>query len=125
MAPRFGYINPNIAFNPQISFQVVIMAFLGGMQRLWGPLLGVIPLIILSELLQVQFPYWFSILLGLIFMAIVYSGLKDKDQAFRWLEKAYEEREGNLVYLNVEPRFDAIRSDPRFHELVRRVGLPQ
>jgi hypothetical protein len=57
-------------------------------------------------------------------MAIVYSGLKDKDEAFRWLEKAYEEREGNLVYLNVEPRFDAIRSDPRFRDLARRVGLP-
>jgi serine/threonine protein kinase/tetratricopeptide (TPR) repeat protein len=57
-------------------------------------------------------------------MAIVYSGLKDNDQAFRWLEKAFEEREGNLVYLNVEPRFDAIRSDPRFPALVRRIGLP-
>jgi branched-chain amino acid transport system permease protein len=72
MAPRFGYINPNFAFNPLISFQVVIMAFLGGMQRLWGPALGVLPLIVLSELLQVQFPYWFSILLGLVFMVIVY-----------------------------------------------------
>jgi branched-chain amino acid transport system permease protein len=72
MAPRFGYINPNFAFNPLISFQVVIMAFLGGMQRLWGPVLGVVPLVVLSELLQVQFPYWFSILLGLVFMAIVY-----------------------------------------------------
>jgi branched-chain amino acid transport system permease protein len=72
MAPRFGYINPNFAFNPLISFQVVIMAFLGGMQRLWGPVLGVVPLIVLSELLQVRFPYWFSILLGLVFMVIVY-----------------------------------------------------
>jgi branched-chain amino acid transport system permease protein len=72
MAPRFGYINPNFAFNPIISFQVVIMAFLGGMQRLWGPVLGVVPLAVLSELLQVQFPYWFSILLGLVFMVIVY-----------------------------------------------------
>jgi len=59
------------------------------------------------------------------FMAIIYTGLKENDQAFRWFEKAYEEREGNLVYLNVEPMFDAIRSDLRFHELVRRVGLPQ
>ena len=58
-------------------------------------------------------------------MAIIYTGLKENDQAFRWFEKAYEEREGNLVYLNVEPMFDAIRSDLRFHELVRRVGLPQ
>jgi branched-chain amino acid transport system permease protein len=72
MAPRFGYINPNFAFNPLISFQVVIMALLGGMQRLWGPALGVLPLIVLSELLQVQFPYWFSILLGLVFMVVVY-----------------------------------------------------
>jgi branched-chain amino acid transport system permease protein len=72
MAPRFGFINPNFAFNPVVSFVVVIMAFLGGMQRLWGPLLGVIPLIILSELLQTEFPFWFSVLLGLIFMTIVY-----------------------------------------------------
>jgi branched-chain amino acid transport system permease protein len=72
MAPRFGYINPNIAFNPLISFQVVIMALLGGMQRPWGPLLGVVPLILLSEVLQVRFPFWYSVLLGLVFMAIVY-----------------------------------------------------
>jgi branched-chain amino acid transport system permease protein len=72
MAPRFGYINPNIAFNPLISFQVVIMALLGGMQRPWGPLLGVVPLILLSEVLQVRFAFWYSVLLGLVFMVIVY-----------------------------------------------------
>jgi branched-chain amino acid transport system permease protein len=72
MAPRFGYLTPNFAFNPMISFQVVIMALLGGMQRLWGPLLGVIPLIVLSELLQVRFPFWYSVFLGLVFMVIVY-----------------------------------------------------
>jgi branched-chain amino acid transport system permease protein len=72
MAPRFGYINPNIAFNPMISFQVVIMALLGGLRRPWGPLLGVIPLILLSEVLQVRFPFWYSVLLGLVFMVIVY-----------------------------------------------------
>ena len=72
MAPRFGYINPNIAFNPLISFQVVIMALLGGMQRPWGPLLGVVPLILLSEVLQVRFPFWYSVLLGFVFMVIVY-----------------------------------------------------
>jgi len=72
MAPRFGYLTPNFAFNPMISFTVVIMALLGGMQRLWGPLLGVIPLIVLSELLQVRFPFWYSVLLGLVFMVIVY-----------------------------------------------------
>ena len=72
MAPRFGYLTPNFAFNPLISFQVVIMALLGGMQRLWGPVLGVIPLVVLSELLQVRFPFWYSVLLGLVFMVIVY-----------------------------------------------------
>jgi len=72
MAPRFGYINPNFAFNPLISFQVVIMALLGGMQRLWGPVLGVVPLVLLSEELQIRAPFWFSVLLGLIFMVIVY-----------------------------------------------------
>jgi branched-chain amino acid transport system permease protein len=72
MAPRFGYLTPNVAFNPMISFTVVIMALLGGMQRLWGPVLGVIPLILLSELLQVRLPFWYSVLLGVVFMVIVY-----------------------------------------------------
>ena len=72
MAPRFGYLTPNFAFNPLISFQVVIMALLGGMQRLWGPVLGVVPLILLSEFLQVRAPFWYSVLLGLVFMVIVY-----------------------------------------------------
>jgi branched-chain amino acid transport system permease protein len=72
MAPRFGYLTPNFAFNPLISFQVVIMALLGGMQRLSGPVLGVVPLVVLSELLQVRFPFWYSVLLGLVFMVIVY-----------------------------------------------------
>jgi branched-chain amino acid transport system permease protein len=72
MAPRFGFINPNVAFTPLISFQVVIMALLGGLQRLWGPVLGIVPLVMVSEFLQIQYPFWFSVLLGLIFMVIVY-----------------------------------------------------
>jgi branched-chain amino acid transport system permease protein len=72
MAPRFGFINPNLAFNPLVSFVIVIMAFLGGLQRLWGPVLGVVPLIMLSELLQTEFPFWYNILLGLVFMIVIY-----------------------------------------------------
>lgn len=72
MAPRFGFINPNFAFSPLISFQVVIMAFLGGLQRLWAPVLGVVPLVFISERLQIEYPFWYSVLLGLIFMVIVY-----------------------------------------------------
>ena len=72
MAPRWTYIDPAIAFNPAVSFQVVIMALLGGLQRLWGPLLGVIPLSLLFEYLNAYFPNHFSLMLGLVFLAIVY-----------------------------------------------------
>ncbi len=57
--------------------------------------------------------------------ALVYAGLEDKDQAFRWLEKACEERFNRLAYLKVEALWDPLRSDPRFAELLRRVGIPQ
>jgi len=56
-------------------------------------------------------------------IAIVYMGLREYQKAFEWLEKAYAERSGWLVYLNRDPRFDEVRSDARFQELVRRVGL--
>lgn len=72
MAPRWTYIDPAIAFNPVTSFQVLIMALLGGVQRLYGPLLGVIPLALLFEYLGANFPNHYSILLGAVFMVIVY-----------------------------------------------------
>lgn len=53
----------------------------------------------------------------------VYIGLGDKEQAFFWLEKAYEERSNYIVYLNVFPLVDPLRSDPRFASLIQRVGL--
>src|SRR5207244_11599458 len=58
-------------------------------------------------------------------IALIYIALGDKDQAFAWLEKADKERDGILARLKVDPRFDSLRSDPRFADLVRRVGLPQ
>lgn len=73
MAPRWTYIDPAIAFNPVISFQVLIMALLGGVHRLYGPLLGVVPLTLLFEYLLANFPNHFSILIGLAFMLIVYA----------------------------------------------------
>ncbi len=57
-------------------------------------------------------------------IAVIYVGLGDKDQAFAWLEKACQERSAWLVYLTREPRLDPLRPDPRFRELVRRVGVP-
>jgi tetratricopeptide (TPR) repeat protein len=57
-------------------------------------------------------------------VALVYAGLDDKDQAFAWLNKAYEGRNHWLVWLNRDPRWDRLRSDPRFADLKKRVGLP-
>ena len=54
-----------------------------------------------------------------------YLGLNDKEQAFAWLERAYEEKSAILQFLKVHPHFDLLRSDPRFAELVHRVGLDQ
>jgi len=56
--------------------------------------------------------------------AVVDAGLGEKDQAFAWLEKAYGERTSRLGYLKVEPLWDPLRPDPRFADLVRRIGLP-
>ena len=58
-------------------------------------------------------------------LVYVYIGLQDKDQAFVWLEKCYQERSNFLAYLKVVPLADSLRSDPRYLEFVKRVGLPQ
>ncbi len=52
-----------------------------------------------------------------------YASLGEKDKAFAWLEKSFHEREGDLMYLNVDDRFVALRSDPRFQNLVHLIGL--
>lgn len=72
MAPRWSYIDPNVAFNPLVSFQVLIMALLGGAGRLHGPVLGVVPLVLLFEVLSASFPHHFSMLLGAVFLIIVH-----------------------------------------------------
>jgi eukaryotic-like serine/threonine-protein kinase len=57
-------------------------------------------------------------------IAEVYVGLGDRDKAFEWLQKACEERSRALVFIGGEPGLDPLRSDPRFQDLLRRVGLP-
>jgi eukaryotic-like serine/threonine-protein kinase len=57
-------------------------------------------------------------------LAVVYAGLGDRDQAFQWLDKACVERSSFLVHIRWDPRLDGLHSDPRFQELVRRIGLP-
>ena len=56
-------------------------------------------------------------------IAILYARLGEKEQAFNWLNKAYEERSSSLVYLKVEPSFDNLRQDPRLVDLLRRINL--
>ena len=59
-------------------------------------------------------------------LAAIYAGLGEKDQAFAWLDRAYADRSGFLAfYFTTDTRLDNLRSDPRFAELLRRVGLPQ
>lgn len=72
-APRWTYVEPGIVFNPQVSFLTLIMALLGGAARLWGPALGAIPLFLLFEWLSANFPNHYSILVGLLFILIVFA----------------------------------------------------
>ncbi|HXI90433.1 MAG TPA: protein kinase [Blastocatellia bacterium] len=59
-------------------------------------------------------------------LAVIYAGLGDKDQAFDWLDRAYADRSGFLAfYFKTDAHMDSLRSDPRFDELMRRIGLPQ
>jgi len=57
------------------------------------------------------------------YFGMLFAGLGDKDKALEWLEKAFQERADGLTWLNVEPMMDELRNDPRFQELIRRIGL--
>jgi len=57
-------------------------------------------------------------------VAFDYTMLGEKELAFQWLEKAYEEHGFGMTTLGLDRRFDSLHSDPRFQDLLRRVGLP-
>jgi len=57
-------------------------------------------------------------------IAVIYAGLNDKDRAFEWLEKAYRERSSFPVGIKSQLEYDNLRDDPRYHDLLKRVGLP-
>jgi hypothetical protein len=61
-------------------------------------------------------PYW---------MATLQTGLGEKDSAFDWLETAFRERSGGLAWLGIDLRFDSLRSDSRFSDLLRRIDSPR
>jgi len=56
--------------------------------------------------------------------ANLYTLLNEKNEAFRWLEKAYQERSSKMTDLKIDPDYDNLRGDPRFDNLIKRVGLP-
>jgi tetratricopeptide (TPR) repeat protein len=60
-------------------------------------------------------PYW---------IALIYTGLGQRDEALAWLKRACDQRDPRLVFLKVEPKWNSLRSDPRFEDLMRRVGFP-
>jgi len=72
LAPRWSYMDPTVAFNPNISFLTVIMALLGGATSVWGPMLGVVPLVLISDYLSVTVPSYFSVVLGAVLLGIVF-----------------------------------------------------
>jgi tetratricopeptide (TPR) repeat protein len=57
-------------------------------------------------------------------IAMVYIGLGERDEAFAWIEKAYEGRSTALVWFKTDPLWDTLRSDPRYRDLLRRIGFP-
>jgi len=63
--------------------------------------------------------------IDLYFPAAIYAGLTNKDEAFRLLQKGYEQHSAGILYLGIDPFWDGMRSDPRYSDLMRRIGLPQ
>jgi TolB-like protein/Flp pilus assembly protein TadD len=59
------------------------------------------------------------------YRSLIYLGMRNTGEALRWLEQAYEERDPSLIYLAVNPKWDSLRSHPRFIALLRKIGLPR
>jgi hypothetical protein len=73
----------------------------------------------LAELMRLRAEHYASAL----DLAMTHAALGEREEAFRWLDEAAAERAFHLVYLKVWPELDVLRSDPRFAEMVRRIGL--
>ena len=56
-------------------------------------------------------------------IALIYNSLGERDETFSWLERGFEERDPKMVFLKVEPKWNNLREDPRFQDLMRRVGF--
>ena len=58
-------------------------------------------------------------------IAALYSRIGEMEEAFAWLERGYRERDPQMVFLKTRVTFDPLRSDPRFDDLLRRIGFPE
>ncbi len=74
---------------------------------------------VLTELLQLSTKRYTSP----YSIALIYNGLDERDKTLTWLERGYTERDPKMVFLKVEPKWNNLRDDPRFQDLLRRVGL--
>jgi branched-chain amino acid transport system permease protein len=72
LAPRNSYVTAQTVFNPEVSFLTVIAALLGGATSAWGPMLGVVPLLLVKDYLSIAYSSQFSVLLGLILLGVVF-----------------------------------------------------
>jgi branched-chain amino acid transport system permease protein len=71
LALRRSYIDPYTVFSPVVSFQVIVMAFLGGIEGIEGAIVGAIVLTLISEALWAQYPYYYMIILGIVMILLV------------------------------------------------------
>ena len=60
---------------------------------------------------------------SLLDVAAIYNGLGEHDEALAWMEHAFQQRDVRMVFLKVDPKWNNLRADPRFQDLVRRVGF--
>ena len=72
LAPRSAHVTAEYVFNPEISFLTVIAALLGGATSAWGPMLGVVPLLLLKDYLSINYSSHFRVILGAILLAVVF-----------------------------------------------------
>jgi branched-chain amino acid transport system permease protein len=72
LAPRSSHVTAEYVFNPEISFLTVIAALLGGATSAWGPMLGVVPLLLLKDYLSINYSSYFSVILGAILLGVVF-----------------------------------------------------
>jgi hypothetical protein len=72
LAPRTSYVTAQSVFNPEVSFLTVIAALLGGATSVWGPTLGVVPLLMIRDYLSIAYSSHFSVILGVILLGVVF-----------------------------------------------------